>query len=173
MPCRAALLVGTTVGALAWIAPGFVFAGDPITQRALSGAEALSLLFVLRIGLGAVSYAAGIPGRLFAPMRVLGSQLVLFFGLLWRLAFPQLNTQPEGFAIIGMAAVFTGVMRAPLTGIALVIEMTESVTMLLPMLGASFVRHAHADPAARSTDLRFLRKHTLRSDFAEAHTGLI
>jgi len=62
MPCRAALLVATTVGALAWIAPGFVFAGDPITQRALSGAEALSLLFVLRIGLGAVSYAAGIPG---------------------------------------------------------------------------------------------------------------
>jgi chloride channel protein, CIC family len=51
---------------------------------------------------------------------VLGSQLVLFFGLLCGLAFPQLNTQPEGFAFIGVAAVFTGVMRAPLAGIALV-----------------------------------------------------
>jgi hypothetical protein len=50
-----------------------------------------------------------------------------------------------------------------------VIEMTESVTMLLPMLGTSFVRHARADPAARSNDLRFQRKHTLRRDLAEAH----
>jgi CIC family chloride channel protein len=37
-----------------------------------------------------------------------------------------------------MAALFTGVVRAPLTGIVLVVEMTASVTMLLPMLGACF-----------------------------------
>jgi CIC family chloride channel protein len=37
-----------------------------------------------------------------------------------------------------MAALFTGVVRAPLTGIVLVVEMTSSVTMLLPMLGACF-----------------------------------
>jgi chloride channel protein, CIC family len=38
-----------------------------------------------------------------------------------------------------MAAFFTGVVRAPLTGIVLVVEMTASVTMLLPMLGACFM----------------------------------
>jgi CIC family chloride channel protein len=38
-----------------------------------------------------------------------------------------------------MAALFTGIVRAPLTGIVLVTEMTASVTMLLPMLGACFV----------------------------------
>ena len=41
--------------------------------------------------------------------------------------------------MVGMAAFFTGVVRAPLTGIVLVIEMTADVTMLLPMLGACFM----------------------------------
>ena len=38
-----------------------------------------------------------------------------------------------------MAAFFTGVVRAPLTGMVLVVEMTANVTMLLPMLGACFM----------------------------------
>jgi CIC family chloride channel protein len=54
-------------------------------------------------------------------------------------AFPGLDIQPEGFAVVGMAAFFTGVVRAPLTGMVLVTEMTASVTMLLPMLAACFV----------------------------------
>jgi chloride channel protein, CIC family len=41
--------------------------------------------------------------------------------------------------VVGMAAFFTGVVRAPLTGIVLVTEMTASVTLLLPMLAACFV----------------------------------
>ena len=55
------------------------------------------------------------------------------------MAFLAWHIQPEGFAIVGMAALFTGIVRAPLTGLVLVTEMTASVTMLLPMLGACFV----------------------------------
>ena len=135
-------LIGAAVGTLAWFAPDLVGGGDPITQRTLAGAETLALLpvvFLVRLALDAVSYAAGAPGGLFAPMLVLGAQLGLLFGLLCRIAFPDLNIQPEGFAVVGMAAFFIGVVRAPLTGIVLVTEMTASVTMLLPMLGAGFV----------------------------------
>jgi H+/Cl- antiporter ClcA len=135
-------LIGAAVGMLAWFAPELVGGGDAISQRTLAGAETLALLpaiFLLRLGLGAVSYAAGTPGGLFAPMLVLGAQLGLFLGLISRLAIPDLAIQPEGFAVVGMAAFFTGVVRAPLTGIVLVIEMTASVTMLLPMLAACFV----------------------------------
>jgi chloride channel protein, CIC family len=135
-------LIGAAVGMLAWFAPEWVGGGDAITQRTLAGGETLALLpaiFLLRLGLGAVSYAAGTPGGLFAPMLVLGAQLGLFFGLLSRLAIPDLAIQPEALAVVGMAALFTGVVRAPLTGIVLVTEMTASVTMLLPMLAACFV----------------------------------
>jgi chloride channel protein, CIC family len=135
-------LIGAAVGMLAWFAPGLVGGGDTITQRTLAGAATLATLpmaFLLRFGLGAVSYAARTPGGLFAPMLVLGAQLGLSFGIVCGLAFPGLHIQPEGFAIVGMAALFTGIVRAPLTGLVLVTEMTASVTMLLPMLGACFV----------------------------------
>jgi CIC family chloride channel protein len=99
----------------------------------------IPLAFLLRFVLGAVSYAAGTPGGLFAPMLVLGAQLGLFVGLLSRLVFPGLDVEAGGFAVVGMAAFFTGVVRAPLTGIVLVTEMTANVTLLLPMLAACFV----------------------------------
>jgi len=137
-----AAAIGSGVGALAWFAPGLVGGGDPITASALAGVGAIAvipLLFVLRLGLGTVSYATGTPGGLFAPLLVLGAELGLFFGKICALALPGLPIQPEGFAVVGMAALFTGIVRAPLTGVALVTEMTGNVTMLLPMLGASFV----------------------------------
>jgi chloride channel protein, CIC family len=140
VPLRAAM-IGAAVGILAWYAPGLVGGGDTLTQRALSGEDALAavpLIFMLRFALGAVSYAARTPGGLFAPMLVLGAQLGLLFGVLCQAAFPGLHMQPVGFAVVGMAAFFTGVVRAPLTGIVLVVEMTASVSMLLPMLGACF-----------------------------------
>src|SRR5581483_7897566 len=86
----------------------------------------LPLVFLLRWGLACVSYAAGTPGGLFAPMLVLGAQLGLLFGGLCRLVFPGLDVQPIAFAVVAMAAFFTGVVRAPLTGIVLVIEMTAA-----------------------------------------------
>ena len=136
-----AALVGATVGTLAWFAPELVGGGEPLTQRTLAGAMTFSLLpvvFLLRFGLGPVSYAARTPGGLFAPMLVLGAQLGLLFGTLCRQAHPGLDAPPEAFAVVGMAAFFTGVVRAPVTGIVLIIEMTASFTMLLPMLGACF-----------------------------------
>jgi len=54
-------LIGGAVGMLAWFVPDLVGGGDPITQRTLVGAGALGLLplvFLLRLGLGAISYAA-------------------------------------------------------------------------------------------------------------------
>jgi CIC family chloride channel protein len=134
-----AAIIGAVVGMLAWIAPGLVGSGDPITQSALDGTLVIvPVVFLIRFGLGAVSYAAATPGGLFAPLLVLGAQLGLFFGVLCRFLFVGLHIQPEAFAVVGMAAFFTGVVRAPLTGIILVAEMTGSVTMLLPMLGACF-----------------------------------
>jgi chloride channel protein, CIC family len=137
-----AALVGAMVGMLAWFAPDMVGGGGPITQQTLAGVGTLStisLIFLLRFGLASVSYAAGTPGGLFAPMLVLGAQIGLMFGIVCQMGFPDSNIQPVGFAVVGMAAFFTGVVRAPLTGIALVVEMTANVTMLLPMLGACFV----------------------------------
>ncbi len=136
-----AAIVGGAVGLLAWFVPDLVGGGDPITQRTLAGTPtvlAVSLVFLLRFGLGPVSYAAGTPGGLFAPMLVLGAQIGLLFGALCRVGFPGLTPTPTTLAVVGMAAFFTAVVRAPVTGIVLVTEMTGTFTLLLPMLGACF-----------------------------------
>jgi CIC family chloride channel protein len=136
-----AALVGAAVGLLAWFAPGVVGGGDAITQRTLSGAETvavLSVVFFLRFGLGPLSYATGTPGGLFAPILVLGSQSGLLFGNICYQWFPAVAADPTALGIVGMAAFFTAVVRAPVTGIILVIEMTASFTLLLPMLSACF-----------------------------------
>lgn len=135
-----AALVGTIIAMIAWYAPGLVGGGDDITQHVLSGqlvVAVVPVIFALRFGLGAISYAAGTPGGLFAPMLVLGSQIGYLFGALFR-QMPFVQLPGTGFAVVGMAAFFAGVVRAPLTGIILVSEMTGSLSLLLPMVFASF-----------------------------------
>jgi len=135
-------LIGAAVGVLGWFGPELIGGGDAITQRVLTGSVSLAAIpaaFLVRFALGPVSYAAGTPGGLFAPMLVLGAQFGFVSGGVCRALLPYLNIQPEGFAIVGMAAFFTGVVRAPITGIVLATEMTESVSMLLPMLCACSV----------------------------------
>jgi CIC family chloride channel protein len=135
-----AALIGALIGAVAWFAPGLVGGGDDLTQQILSGGAVLAAvpaIFALRFMLGAASYAAGTPGGLFAPMLVLGAQIGLVFGALCG-KLPFVELPPEAFAVVGMAAFFSGVVRAPLTGIILVGEMTGSTTLLVPMIFASF-----------------------------------
>jgi chloride channel protein, CIC family len=136
-----AAIVGAAVGALAWFAPGLAGGGDTLTQRTLDGTEALALLpliYMLRLVLGAVSYAAGTPGGLFAPLLVLGAQMGFFFGGLIDPGAADPASHAIAFAVVGMAALFTAVVRAPLTGIILVTEMTATPSLLLPMLAACF-----------------------------------
>ena len=136
-----AAAVGAAVGLLAWFAPGLVGGGDAITQHTLAGGDSLMLvsgIFLVRFALGPLSYAAGTPGGLFAPMLVLGAQVGLVLGTLFCRWFPYMAERPAAFAVVGMAAFFTAVVRAPVTGIILVTEMTGSFTLLLPMLLACF-----------------------------------
>jgi CIC family chloride channel protein len=71
-------------------------------------------------------------------MLALGAQIGLLFYAVVHYFQPDLDASATAFAVVGMAAFFTGVVRAPVTGIILITEMTASFTMLLPMLGACF-----------------------------------
>ena len=135
-------LVGAAVGMLAWFAPDLVGGGDAITQRALPGRRRSPCCRSFSCsGSGSAPYPMR-PGRLGAclpPCSYWAPNSDCSSGSSASSVFPGLNIQPEGFAVVGMAAFFTGVVRAPLTGIVLVVEMTANVTMLLPMLGACFM----------------------------------
>jgi chloride channel protein, CIC family len=160
-------LIGAAVAVVAWFAPGLVGGGDPITQATLSGSVAIAFLpvaFLVRALLGSASYAAATPGGLFAPMLVLGAQLGLLFGAWSAALFPGLGIPPQAFAVVGMAAFFTGVVRAPLTGIVLIIEMTAAFAMLLPMVGACFAAMLVPTLLRDLPIYEALHQHTLRRE---------
>lgn len=161
-----AALVGGLIGIVAWFAPGLVGGGDNITQQVLSGEAMLATLpaiFLLRFALGAASYAAGTPGGLFAPMLVLGSQIGVLFGAAAR-SVTGTGLPAELFAVVGMAALFAGVVRAPLTGIVLVVEMTQSANLVLPMVFASFAAMLVTHALRGRPIYEALRERTLRLD---------
>src|SRR3984885_11155218 len=162
-----AAIIGGLVGLLAWFHPNLVGGGDAITERTLAASESwrwLFAVFVLRLALGAISYSAGTPGGLFAPLLVLGAQSGLLFGLLCQHWVPDAVPDPKALAVVGMAAFFTGAVRAPVTGIVLVTEMTANFTLLLPMLAACFA--AMLVPALLNNAPIYdsLREVTLRMD---------
>ena len=136
-----ASVIGGLVGLLGWFSPNIIGGGDNLTEQALRGGVLLRdllLLMVIRFTLGPLSYAARTPGGLFAPMLAIGSQGGLLFGTIWSRIFVSNATLPREFAVVGMAAFFASVVRAPVTGIILAIELTGCFTLLLPMLGAVF-----------------------------------
>ena len=140
-----ALLIGALVGVLAWFAPHMVGGGDEISQQVLVGGiglAALPLIFAVRFVLGPLSYAAGTPGGLFAPILALGACLGLAFGLLCPQFVADSGATPVTFAIAGMAAFLTATVRAPVTGMILIFEMTGAFNQALPMLWASFAAMA-------------------------------
>jgi chloride channel protein, CIC family len=136
-----AAAIGAVVGTVGWFAPGLIGTGTDISQRMLDGmvfAGEVPLIFAIRFLLGPACYAARTPGGLFAPLLVLGALIGFALGSLCQLALPSLAIEPQAFAVVGMAAFFTGVVRRPVTAIVLVIEMTAAFTTLLPMLVACF-----------------------------------
>jgi CIC family chloride channel protein len=143
-----AALVGIAVAVIGWLAPEALGGGGPLVQDTLSGRiglAALSAFLLLRFVMTMASYGTGTAGGIFAPLLVLGAQAGLLVGLLGRPLFPSAAGFGTSFAVVGMAALFTSIVRAPLTGIVLILEMTSSYPLMLPLLAACFTAYALAD----------------------------
>jgi CIC family chloride channel protein len=138
-PEMRAAVVGAGVGLLAWFAPDLVGGGETLVQGVLDGshpAAILVLIFAVRLVLGPVCYAPGLPGGLFAPLLAIGASAGALYGLGCARVLPTLTTPVSAFAAVGMGALFVAVVRAPVTGIALVVEMTGSTALFIPLLTA-------------------------------------
>ena len=131
------LLCGGLIGYLGSLWPHTTGSGDQTLLWAMQHTGAISLLillFFVRIGTTLISYSTGAPGGIFAPMLALGTLFGLWYGHYVNMYFPMLDLQPGVFAIAGMGALFAATVRAPLTGIALSIELTNNYTLILPLI---------------------------------------
>ena len=138
-PATRAAVVGAIVGVIAWFAPWLVGGGETLVQGVLDGGHSvamLALILAVRVMLGPLCYAPGLPGGLFAPLLVVGAAAGALYGVACEGLLPALTTPTAAFAAVGMGALFVAVVRAPITGIALVVEMTSSTGLFIPLLTA-------------------------------------
>lgn len=131
------LYVGAGAGLLGAFYPGMVGGGYEVIPQALSGSVPVTMLLVLflaRFGTTMISYGSGAPGGIFAPMLALATLFGMWSGHFAHAWFPDLVTHSVVFAVAGMGALFSATVRAPLTGIALTIEMTSNYSLILPLI---------------------------------------
>ena len=130
--------VALLVGVLAWLWPDSVGGGYRIIERSLSftpGFTVLMLLFLMRFVLTMLCYGTGVPGGIFAPMLALGTLVGLAVSAVFSMFLPDATTVEAGmFAVAGMGALFSASVRAPITGIVLVVEMTQNYGLILPLM---------------------------------------
>jgi CIC family chloride channel protein len=128
---------GVIVGLASGLYPGVAGGGGALAEHALQGEIALRwlpLLLAARFVLLMTSYGTGAAGGIFAPLLVIGALGGLAFGRVVHLHFPAWAAQPEAFAVIGMGGMLTSIVRAPMTGIVLMIELTGKYDFMLPLL---------------------------------------
>jgi chloride channel protein, CIC family len=144
----AAAFTGGVVGLIGWFSPLMIGSGHALAESALKGnllLTTLPLVFAVRFLLTPTSYATGTPGGIFAPLLVLGALIGLAIGQIAHALVPDVVPIPAVFAVVGMAAYFTAIVRAPLTGIMLIVEMTGNYTQMLPLLVGCFCAYATAE----------------------------
>ena len=144
----AAAITGGAIGLVGWFAPSLTGSGNSLAESALKGDLILSIIpvfFVLRFLMTTTSYGSGAPGGIFAPLLVLGAMIGLAVGRIANSLDPTIVPIPAIFAVVGMAAYFTAIVRAPLTGIMLIVEMTGNYSQMLPLLVSCFCAYAVAE----------------------------
>src|SRR3954451_16986589 len=146
-------LGGLAVGGLAVIGLEFFhlngIAGDPYKTLtlALTGTLPLWLMVafcVLKLAATVSSYSSGGSGGIFAPSLFMGGMLGGAVGYLDVTVFHHPADSVGAFAVVGMGAVFAGIVRAPMTSILIVFEMTGGYGLVLPMMIANMSAFALA-----------------------------
>lgn len=137
------LWIGGIVGALSALHPHLVGGGYETISWGLKiywqpdpggTIQLLLAVFAARFVAAMFSYGCGAPGGIFAPMLALATLFGMAYGIAMEHWFAGLEIKAGMFAVAGMGALFAATVRAPLTGIALTIEMTQNYPLILPLI---------------------------------------
>jgi H+/Cl- antiporter ClcA len=137
------IIGGVIVGAVALRFPQILGTGYGTIQAMLQDVEfspdLLLALLVVKLLMTAISSGSGFVGGLFAPAMFLGASLGSAYAKILPLIVPGIGeymAAPPAYAMVGMAAVLAGSVRAPLTAILMLFELTRDYRIVLPLMAA-------------------------------------
>jgi CIC family chloride channel protein len=127
------------VAVMAWCRVGGVTGGGySVLEHALWGSLPVRVMLVLcvaKIIATVFSYSSGGAGGIFAPSLFIGAMLGGAFGTLDRTVFH--HDDIGAFALVGMGAVFSATIRAPMTSVLIIVEMTSGYSLIVPLMIAN------------------------------------
>jgi CIC family chloride channel protein len=133
---------GLLVGLMGWFVPQVLGVGYGYVGDVLNGRMALNLMFllvVLKLLAVTTSYASGNAGGIFGPALFIGAMLGGAVGTLAHGLLPFHTATPGAYALVGMGAVFAGIVRAPMTSVVMIFEMTQDYAVIVPLMIANLV----------------------------------
>jgi chloride channel protein, CIC family len=133
---------GLLVGLVGWFVPQVLGVGYGFVGEALNGRMAFQLmllLVVLKLIAVTTSYASGNAGGIFGPALFIGAMLGGTVGTVAHHLFPAYTATPGAYALVGMGAVFAGIVRAPMTSVLMIFEMTQDYAVIVPLMIANLV----------------------------------
>jgi CIC family chloride channel protein len=134
--------LGIAVGALGLIYPEVLGTGQRFIEDLISGGgEPATYLWYTLLAIAgikilatALTLGARASGGAFMPSLFIGAALGAGFAHIVDNSWSVSTIEPSAFAIVGMAATFAAVARAPLTSILIVFEITGDYGLVLPLM---------------------------------------
>jgi len=133
---------GVLVGVMGWFVPQVLGVGYEHVGAVLNGGMALRLmvlLLVLKFFAVTASYASGNAGGIFGPSLFLGAMLGGAMGSAAHSLFPHYAATSGAYALVGMGTVFAGIVRAPMTSVVMIFEITRDYAVIVPLMISNLV----------------------------------
>jgi CIC family chloride channel protein len=138
-------LAGLTIGVIGWTGfPQVMGAGYQFMDQAMHDQftwKMLAALAALKIVATTISFVSGTPGGMFAPTLFVGAMLGGSVGLLEQHFFPGLTGTTGTYCLVGMGVLFAGFLRAPMTSVFMVLEVSGNYQIILPVIIANTVAY--------------------------------
>jgi CIC family chloride channel protein len=116
---------------------GYGFVGQALNSNLAF--KVMLLLVVLKLVAVTTSYASGNAGGIFGPALFIGAMVGGTVGTVAHHFFPAYTATPGAYALVGMGAVFAGIVRAPMTSVLMIFEMTQDYAVIVPLMIANMV----------------------------------
>jgi chloride channel protein, CIC family len=133
---------GLTVGLMACFVPQILGVGYKYVGDVLNGRMALKLmvlLLVLKLFSVTISYASGNAGGIFGPSLFLGAALGGIVGTMAHHFAPGYVATPGAYALVGMGTAFAGIVRAPMTSVLMIFEITRDYAVIVPLMISNLI----------------------------------
>jgi CIC family chloride channel protein len=134
-------IAGLLIGIIAVLgAPQVMGAGYEYIDQAMHGQftwQFLAILAGLKILATMLSFVSGTPGGMFAPTLFIGAMLGGAVGGAERYLLPNLTISPGTYALVGMGVLFAGFLRAPMTSVFMVLEVSGNYSIIVPVIVAN------------------------------------